>query len=52
MRQGRAFFRTVFFLPSITPMVVLALVWMWLYAPKGMINTMLLHASASTARTG
>ena len=41
VRRGRAFFRTVFFLPSITPMVVLALVWMWLYAPKGMLNAML-----------
>jgi multiple sugar transport system permease protein len=43
VRQGRAFFRTVFFLPSITPMVVLALVWMWLYAPKGMLNSILLN---------
>ena len=42
VRQGKAFFRTLFFLPSITPIVVLALIWMWLYAPKGMFNTMLL----------
>ena len=41
VKRGRTLFRTVYFLPSITPMVVLALVWMWLYAPKGMINQLL-----------
>ncbi len=40
-RQGRSFFRTVYYLPSITPMVVVALIWMWLYGPKGMINSLL-----------
>ncbi|NPV07357.1 MAG: sugar ABC transporter permease [Anaerolineae bacterium] len=40
-RHGRSFFRTVYFLPSITPMVVIALIWMWLYSPKGMLNEML-----------
>ncbi|NOZ27419.1 MAG: sugar ABC transporter permease [Chloroflexi bacterium] len=39
--HGRGVFRTVYFLPSITPMVVIALVWMWLYSPKGMINQIL-----------
>lgn len=41
VKFGRTFFRTVYFLPSITPMVVLALVWMWLYAPKGLLNQIL-----------
>jgi len=41
VKHGRGVFRTLFFLPSITPMVVIALVWMWLYSPKGMINQIL-----------
>ncbi len=41
VKYGRAFFRTLYFLPSITPMVVLALVWMWLYSPRGSLNQML-----------
>lgn len=39
--RGRSVFRTVYFLPSITPMVVVSLIWVWLYSPKGMINEML-----------
>lgn len=38
---GRAVFRTIFFLPSITPMVVIALIWIWLYTPDGMLNGIL-----------
>jgi len=41
VRRGKTFFRTVYFLPSITPMVVVALVWMWLYSPRGMLNDIL-----------
>ena len=41
VKHGRTFFRTVYFLPSITPMVVLSLVWMWLYAPRGLLNQIL-----------
>jgi multiple sugar transport system permease protein len=40
-RYGRSVFRTIYFLPSITPMVVVALIWVWLYSPKGMLNQML-----------
>ncbi|MGQ9554266.1 MAG: carbohydrate ABC transporter permease [Anaerolineae bacterium] len=40
-RYGRSVFRTVYFLPSITPMVVIALIWVWLYSPKGVINELL-----------
>lgn len=29
-RYGRSLFRTLYFLPSITPMVVISLVWIWL----------------------
>jgi len=42
-RHGRSVFRTVYFLPSITPMVVIALIWMWLYSPKGMLNELLAY---------
>lgn len=37
--RGRAFFRTAFFLPAITPMVATAMVWLWIYDPQfGLIN--------------
>lgn len=40
--RGIGLFRTVFFLPVITPMVSVALVWGWLYDPKyGMLNAIL-----------
>jgi len=35
---GQAFFKTAFFLPSITPVVVVSLIWMWLYSYNGPIN--------------
>ena len=38
---GRAVFRTLFFIPHITPTVVLALIWIWLYEPTGGINFVL-----------
>ena len=38
---GKGFFRTVYFLPSITPIVVISLIWVWLYSPEGMFNQML-----------
>jgi multiple sugar transport system permease protein len=34
-RYGQALFRTLYFLPSITPMVVLSLVWLWLFDAWG-----------------
>lgn len=40
-RWGRGTLRTIYFLPSITPAVAMALVWVWLYSPKGMFNQML-----------
>lgn len=41
VRHGRGIFRTIFFLPSITPIVVISLIWMWLYSPKGALNQVL-----------
>lgn len=39
--RGRSFFRTVFFIPTITPIVVTSMLWVWLYEPNGGINKML-----------
>ncbi|MFY1634018.1 carbohydrate ABC transporter permease [Solwaraspora sp. WMMB335] len=33
-RRGRWFFRLAFFLPYVLPSAVVALIWMWLYAPS------------------
>ena len=39
---GMGFFRTVFFLPSITNVVAVSLVWLWMFNPEyGLINTLL-----------
>jgi multiple sugar transport system permease protein len=43
--RGQSFFRTAYFLPFITPMVSVALVWGWLYDPSyGMFNWLLQQA--------
>ncbi len=39
--RGVNFFRTVYFLPVVTSMVVVSLLWKFLYQPKGLINSML-----------
>ncbi len=37
--RGLSMFRTVFFLPSITPIVAAAIVWLWMFNPRiGIIN--------------
>jgi multiple sugar transport system permease protein len=37
--KGRTIYRTLFFLPSLTPVVALAIVWAWLYNPDwGLLN--------------
>ena len=38
---GKGLFRTIYFLPSITPIVVISLIWVWLYSPEGMFNELL-----------
>jgi multiple sugar transport system permease protein len=39
---GRPVFRTIFFLPSIFPVVAVAMVWLWIYNPNyGLINSSL-----------
>lgn len=42
--RGLSFFRTVFFLPSITNMVAVSVLWLWIFNPEfGLLNTAL-HA--------
>jgi len=37
--KGRAFFRTIFFTPSVCAIAAIALVWQWIYAaPAGLLN--------------
>ena len=50
--KGRGFFRTVYFIPTITPMVVVALIWLWIYSPNGPFSRLLellKHFSAKLA---
>ena len=43
------FLRTLYFLPSVTSFVAIALVWMWIYHPEyGVINTVLRVADTSS----
>lgn len=39
--RGVNFFRTVYFLPVVTSMVVVAMLWTFLYQPTGLINSLL-----------
>jgi multiple sugar transport system permease protein len=40
--KGRAFFRSVYFLPSVTPLVAAAILWMWILNPQvGLLNWVL-----------
>lgn len=39
--RGRSIFRTIFFIPTITPVVVTSMLWVWLYEPNGGINQLL-----------
>jgi len=41
VRKGRAVFRTVYFIPTITPGVVTAMLWVWVFEPTGAMNRML-----------
>lgn len=48
--KGLSFFRTVFYLPSIVPVVASAMIWMWLYNPDlGLINHILSSVGLPTS---
>ena len=36
--RGRAFYRSVLFVPTILPLTVVAVAWRWVYAPDGPLN--------------
>lgn len=38
IRRGITFFRTIFFLPQVLPLVAVGITWRWLYSEKGIIN--------------
>ncbi|HLZ61798.1 MAG TPA: sugar ABC transporter permease [Ktedonosporobacter sp.] len=40
---GRAFFRTIFFMPFILSEVITGVIWSFIYQPDGLINTTLAH---------
>ena len=51
--RGTIVFRTLFFLPNLTPAVAAALLWIWLLAPEvGPVNYAARRASASPGRAG
>jgi multiple sugar transport system permease protein len=40
--KGLAFFRTVFYLPTIVPLIASSMIWMWLFDPDlGLLNVVL-----------
>jgi len=40
--RARSVFRTIFFLPSVTPLVATAVIWLWMFNPQsGVINSLL-----------
>lgn len=44
--RGLSFYRTLYYLPSITPVVATAALWMWLLNPQiGLVNDMIRHFS-------
>jgi multiple sugar transport system permease protein len=46
--RGRSFFRTVYFLPTITPMAAIAFIWILLFSPRtGLINYLLVRVGVA-----
>jgi multiple sugar transport system permease protein len=41
--RGTNFFRTIYFLPVVTSMVVVSMLWQFMYQPNGLINQALAH---------
>ncbi|WP_194421295.1 carbohydrate ABC transporter permease [Microbacterium abyssi] len=41
VRRGMTFFRVVFFLPQVLPLVVVGITWRWLYSEQGVVNQFL-----------
>ncbi|WP_225994245.1 carbohydrate ABC transporter permease, partial [Actinomadura rudentiformis] len=41
VRRGMTFFRVVFFLPQVLPLVAVGVTWRWLYSESGVVNQFL-----------
>ena len=41
VRRGMTFFRTVFFLPQVLPLVAVGVTWRWIYSESGVLNQFL-----------
>ncbi|MFC4119687.1 carbohydrate ABC transporter permease [Nonomuraea zeae] len=41
VRRGMTFFRIVFFLPQVLPLVAVGITWRWLYSETGVVNQLL-----------
>ncbi|MGN9839333.1 carbohydrate ABC transporter permease [Nonomuraea sp. H19] len=41
VRRGMTFFRIVFFLPQVLPLVAVGITWRWLYSDSGVVNQFL-----------
>lgn len=41
VRRGMTFFRTVYFLPQVLPLVAVGITWRWLYNENGLLNQFL-----------
>ncbi|MEY4423311.1 MAG: hypothetical protein RLZZ258_414 [Actinomycetota bacterium] len=39
--RGRVFFRTIYFFPVVTSMVVVSILWVFMYQEKGLVNNLL-----------
>jgi ABC-type sugar transport system permease subunit len=38
---GKSLLRSIYFVPTVTPLVILSLIWLWMYDPAGPINQLL-----------
>jgi ABC-type sugar transport system permease subunit len=51
--RGISFFRVAFYIPVVTSMVAISMIWMWMYHPAyGLINTTLGASAAALAKIG
>jgi raffinose/stachyose/melibiose transport system permease protein len=41
VRRGMTFFRVVFFLPQVLPLVAVGITWRWMYSESGVVNQVL-----------
>jgi raffinose/stachyose/melibiose transport system permease protein len=51
-QRGVSFFRTIFFLPQILPVVAIGVAWRWIYAPDGPLNGLLSNIGLGGLSTG